>query len=62
MSVSDAGCGFDVEEPEIRGSGCGLPGMKERALLIGATLTIESGEDGTTVTLVAPMGTDEGAL
>lgn len=62
VSVSDAGCGFDVEEPEIRGSGCGLPGMKERALLIGATLTIESGEEGTTVTLVAPMGTDEGAL
>lgn len=60
VSVSDDGCGFDAENPTIKGSGCGLPGMKERAALIGAKLTIQSGEDGTTVTLLAPMGTDEG--
>lgn len=61
VEVSDEGRGFDVAHPEVRGSGCGLPGMKERANLIGATLTIESGAGGTTVTLIAPMGTDEGA-
>ena len=34
--------------------------MRERANLIGATLSIESGGSGTTVTLVAPMGMDGG--
>ncbi|WP_139653128.1 GAF domain-containing sensor histidine kinase [Raoultibacter phocaeensis] len=61
VEISDEGRGFDVSNPEVKGSGCGLPGMKERANLIGATLSIESGEGGTTVTLVAPMRTDEGA-
>lgn len=60
VSVSDSGRGFNVDSPEIRGSGCGLPGMRERANLIGATLSIESGGSGTTVTLVAPMGMDGG--
>ena len=62
VSVSDSGKGFNVDNPEVKGSGCGLPGMKERAHLIGATLSIESSADGTTVTLVAPMGVGEGAL
>lgn len=62
VTVSDSGHGFNVDDPEIRGSGCGLPGMKERAHLIGATLSIESDESGTTVTLVAPMGTDGEAV
>ena len=55
VSVSDYGCGFDVEAPVIRGSGCGLAGMKERANLIGAALEIQSGPHGTRVTLTAPM-------
>lgn len=60
VSVVDHGCGFDTEEPEIKGSGCGLLGMQERANIIGATLDMESGRDGTRVTLVAPMYATEG--
>ncbi len=56
VTVSDEGDGFDVEKPVVRGSGCGLQGMRERAALIGARLSIESGPDGTRVTLLAPVG------
>ena len=59
-TVVDHGCGFDVEHPEVKGSGCGLSGMRERARLIGATLTMASDGDGTVVTLVAPMKIAEG--
>lgn len=55
VEVRDTGRGFDTEHPTVRGTGCGLPGMQERARLIGASLGIESGPGGTTVTLVAPM-------
>lgn len=56
VEVHDAGSGFDVEHPEIKGSGCGLTGMAERARLIGAKLDVASGDGGTTVTLVSPIG------
>lgn len=59
-TVVDHGCGFDVEHPEVKGSGCGLSGMRERARLIGATLTMASDGGGTVVTLVAPMKMAEG--
>ncbi len=59
VEVSDNGCGFDVEKPTIKGSGCGLLGMQERAALIGAALSIESGAGGTRVSLSAPMGQTE---
>lgn len=59
VSVRDAGCGFDTANPTIKGSGCGLVGMRERAQLIGAALSIESGSDGTCITLVAPMYTQD---
>ncbi|MEG1906174.1 MAG: GAF domain-containing sensor histidine kinase [Gordonibacter sp.] len=55
VSVVDHGGGFDTEHPVIKGTGCGLSGMQERAKLIGATLRIESGAGGTEVVLVAPM-------
>lgn len=55
VSVIDHGGGFDTEHPVIKGTGCGLSGMQERAKLIGATLRIESGAGGTEVVLVAPM-------
>lgn len=55
VAVIDHGCGFNVEKPEVKGSGCGLVGMQERASVIGARLTMESSERGTTMTLVAPM-------
>ncbi len=59
VEVSDDGCGFDVDKPTIKGSGCGLLGMQERAALIGAALSIESGAGGTRVSLSAPMGATE---
>ena len=58
VSVVDHGVGFDTGKPVVKGSGCGLSGMRERASIIGATLTTESGPEGTVVTLVAPMGLD----
>jgi two-component system, NarL family, sensor histidine kinase UhpB len=48
LTVRDRGTGS--VEPE----GSGLRGMRERALLIGARLTITSGEDGTEVRLEVP--------
>jgi len=50
--VSDDGRGFAFDESE---GGLGIAGMRERALLIGAKLTIESRpEHGTTVHLFVP--------
>jgi two-component system, NarL family, sensor histidine kinase UhpB len=52
LEVSDDGRGFAFDESE---GGLGIAGMRERALLIGAKLTIESRpEHGTTVRLVVP--------
>jgi two-component system sensor histidine kinase UhpB len=52
LNVSDDGRGFAFDESE---GGLGIAGMRERALLIGAKLTIESRpEHGTTVRLVIP--------
>jgi two-component system sensor histidine kinase UhpB len=52
LEVSDDGRGFAFDESE---RGLGIGGMRERALLIGAELTIESRPDkGTTVRLAVP--------
>lgn len=52
LEVSDDGCGFAFDESE---SGLGIAGMRERALLIGGELTIESRPGrGTTVRLAVP--------
>ena len=52
LSVADDGRGFAFEESE---RGLGIGGMRERALLIGAELTIESRPGhGTTVHLTVP--------
>src|SRR5215203_354571 len=52
LEVSDDGCGFAFDESE---RGLGIGGMRERALLIGGELTIESRPDaGTTVRLTVP--------
>jgi two-component system, NarL family, sensor histidine kinase UhpB len=52
LEVSDDGRGFAFDKSE---GGLGIAGMRERALLIGAKLTIESRpEHGTTVHLVVP--------
>jgi two-component system sensor histidine kinase UhpB len=52
LEVSDDGRGFAFDEAE---RGLGIAGMRERALLIGGELTIESRPGhGTTVRLVVP--------
>src|SRR3954465_6758133 len=52
LEVTDDGRGFAFDESE---GGLGIAGMRERALLIGAELTIESRPDsGTTVRLDVP--------
>jgi two-component system, NarL family, sensor histidine kinase UhpB len=52
LEVADDGRGFAFEQSE---RGLGIGGMRERALLIGAELTIESRPDhGTTVRLSVP--------
>ncbi|HEX5592664.1 MAG TPA: sensor histidine kinase [Solirubrobacterales bacterium] len=52
LEVSDDGRGFAFDESE---RGLGIGGMRERALLIGAELSIESRPDkGTTVRLAVP--------
>ncbi|MGH2993522.1 MAG: sensor histidine kinase [Solirubrobacterales bacterium] len=49
LTVSDDGCGFSFDEA---GGGLGIAGMRERALLVGGEVEIESrAGDGTTVRL-----------
>jgi len=59
LSVKDDGDGFDVAAMRARasaGSSMGLLGMRERAMLIGGQLEIESAmEQGCTVRLRCPM-------
>jgi two-component system sensor histidine kinase UhpB len=58
LAVEDNGRGFDIEEvrrPAQHG-GMGLHGMRERAELIGAELTIESARgNDTRITVVVPL-------
>jgi two-component system sensor histidine kinase UhpB len=52
LEVADDGCGFAFDESE---RGLGIGGMRERALLVGGELTIESRPGaGTTVRLEVP--------
>jgi two-component system, NarL family, sensor histidine kinase UhpB len=52
LQVADNGCGFAFAE---EGKGLGLDGMRERALLVGGALEIDSRPGkGTTVTLEVP--------
>jgi len=52
LTVADDGRGFAFDESE---RGLGIGGMRERALLVGGELTIESGPGrGTTVRLTVP--------
>jgi signal transduction histidine kinase len=55
LQVSDDGCGFDPEGPEVRGQRLGLTSMEERATELGGTLKVTStlGE-GTTIRLEIP--------
>jgi len=52
VEIRDDGCGFAVEEV---GGGFGLTGMRERALMAGGELRIDSSEGGTTVRATLPV-------
>lgn len=54
VSVSDNGCGFDVESGPPDDTHVGLRIMRERAQRIGATLTFQSTPEGTRVELRLP--------
>jgi signal transduction histidine kinase len=58
LSIIDNGRGFDprIAADGTRGSGLGLLGMRERASLIGATISIETGSRGTSVIVTVPAG------
>jgi len=55
LQVTDDGCGFDPEGPEVRGQRLGLTSMEERATELGGALQVSStlGE-GTTIRLELP--------
>ena len=53
--IDDDGSGFDADAVRRSGRGAGIPGMYERAELIGGRLTIESGRKGTTVFVEVPL-------
>ncbi len=55
IAVCDQGVGFNVNQPTIKGHGCGLGSMRERAALISATLNIYSTGEGTTIALTVPL-------
>ena len=50
LTVTDNGHGFDTT---VESTGFGLTGMRERLALVGGTLDIASGADGTTVRVTA---------
>ena len=58
LTVRDDGSGFDHVTAD---EGAGLLGMRERALLIGATLDVNSSPEGTTVRLRLGNGVGGGA-
>ena len=60
LKITDDGVGFD-EKRNAERQGCGLDGMRERANLVGGTLSIASSEGrGTEVFFTAPLKGEEG--
>jgi signal transduction histidine kinase len=58
LAVSDSGAGFDPEAA-LKGRGLGLISMKERARLVGGTISIESKPmGGTTIHVRIPLSAD----
>lgn len=56
LLVTDLGRGFDVEHIEIKGTGLGLCGMRERARLVNGMLLISSSlGQGTTIKVCIPL-------
>ncbi|MEP7339177.1 MAG: response regulator [Acidobacteriota bacterium] len=58
VQISDLGKGFDPQAALATGKSSGLTGMRERAQLLGGTLTLASSASaGTTVTALLPLET-----
>jgi signal transduction histidine kinase len=56
VRIADEGVGFDADAVLAAGRTGGLPGMHERALLLGGSLAIQSAPGhGTTVTALFPI-------
>ncbi len=59
MIIMDDGCGFAVDEEIEKSDGLGLPGMCERAQIIGGSCEIESTPgEGTTIYITFPDTAD----
>jgi len=57
VQIEDQGTGFDAEATLAAGATTGLAGMRERAVLLGGRLTVESAPGaGTRVTAELPLG------
>jgi signal transduction histidine kinase len=57
VQVTDQGTGFNPDNPLISDTSSGLVGMRERAVLLGGELTIESAPGaGTCLTAKLPLG------
>jgi signal transduction histidine kinase len=57
VQIEDRGTGFDPEAAQASGNTTGLTGMRERAVLLGGRLTVESAPAaGTHVTAELPLG------
>jgi len=57
LEVQDEGAGFDVETAVRTGKANGLTGMRERTMLLGGKLTIDSTPGaGTCVIAELPLG------
>ena len=57
-TIRDEGCGFDPPDPEAvpHDGGTGLVGMRERAALVGGTITVQASPGkGTTVQVSVPI-------
>lgn len=54
LSVEDNGRGFTLNNNELQDFGNGLHGMKERLLLIGGKIHIDSNSEGTKVAITVP--------
>jgi signal transduction histidine kinase len=56
LAISDEGKGFDREQVTLAGHTSGLSGMRERASLLGGSVTIESSRGaGTRITAELPL-------
>jgi len=53
--IEDDGSGFDPLEARRNGKSVGLHGMAERAEMLGGTIDIESGKEGTTLYVRVPV-------